>query len=65
MAFNYDGTKIVENEAPLVIGGDEDGDIQPFDFTLGVHTLTATAYAEAKAGGTKGASVPIVLDVRP
>ncbi|MEZ4699278.1 MAG: DUF4397 domain-containing protein [Rhodothermales bacterium] len=41
----------VENEAPYALFGDVDGDYAAGRLPVGSHTLSATAFAEAQAGG--------------
>jgi CubicO group peptidase (beta-lactamase class C family) len=56
--FAYDGNAAyrVENAAPYALAGDSAGDYAPWTPTIGSHSLTATPYGQAGAGGTAGAS---------
>lgn len=62
--FTLDGATIRdENGAPYTLGGDQGGDIYPYAFTPGVHTLVVTAYTERSAGGVAGEPLTLNLTV--
>ncbi|MGB3777281.1 MAG: malectin domain-containing carbohydrate-binding protein [Tunicatimonas sp.] len=63
--FSYDGNTNfqTENVAPYALKGDTNGDYNAWTPTLGTHTLTATPYAAANAGGTAGTALTVVFSV--
>lgn len=63
--FGLDGNPNVrtENVAPYALAGDNDGDYLSWTPAVGPHTLTATAYTQANAGGTAGLPLEITFIV--
>ncbi|QTN32924.1 DUF5060 domain-containing protein [Akkermansiaceae bacterium] len=63
--FAYDGnaTYKTETTAPYALGGDTNGDYNPWTPTLGAHTLTATPFTGAGATGTAGTPLAINFNV--
>lgn len=58
--FGYDEAALrTGNAAPYSLSGDDAGDYAPFAFTGGQHTLTATPFAAADAGGAAGGAMSI------
>ena len=57
--FGYDGNANyrMENSAPYALEGDSDGNYTAWTPTAGSHTVTATAFSAANAGGTSGATL--------
>lgn len=52
-----------ENVAPYALAGDNSGDYLPWTPPLGGHTLTATPFTEANAGGSAGTPLTIAFTV--
>ncbi|MEJ7654993.1 MAG: hypothetical protein WKH64_17480 [Chloroflexia bacterium] len=52
-----------ENAAPYAMAGDSAGDFNVWTPTVGAHSLTATAYTGANAGGTAGTPVKVSFTV--
>ena len=63
--FAYDGDSSyrIENGAPYALGGDADGDYSPWTPAVGSHSVEATPYTLADAGGSAGAVHLITLTV--
>lgn len=63
--FAYDGNANfqTENVAPYALRGDTNGDYNGWNPSLGTHTLTATPYSLAKAGGTAGTALTVTFTV--
>ena len=62
-AYDEDTNFQTESVAPYALAGDTDGDYRAWTPTLGAHTLRATPYTEAKAGGTVGTPLTITFTV--
>jgi Polysaccharide lyase len=52
-----------ENTAPFALAGDSAGDYYPWTPTAGSHTLVATPFAVANAGGTAGTAKTVTFTV--
>ena len=63
--FAYDGNTNFQTEsvAPYALEGDTNGDYNPWTPALGSHTLTATPFSAASAGGTAGTPLTITFTV--
>jgi len=63
--FAYDGNTNYQTESvePFALAGDAAGDYNPWTPSLGAHTLTATPFSEAGAGGTAGTPLTINFNV--
>ncbi len=63
--FGYDGDSNYQTEssAPYAIAGDNAGDYNAWTPTVGSHTVVATPYSEANAGGTAGVALSINFTV--
>ncbi|OJJ14972.1 hypothetical protein BKI52_41195 [marine bacterium AO1-C] len=66
VGFNYDGDENfrTENGAPYTLAGDDgNGTYEPWNPTLGTHTIVATPYTERKRRGEVGSAKSITLVV--
>jgi hypothetical protein len=63
--FGYDGNANyqTDNTAPYALGGDTGGNYAAWTPTVATHTLTATPYAAADAGGTAGTAKTLTFKV--
>lgn len=61
--FTYDGAGRTENAVPLALGGDDSGNIRPFTFSLGAHSLQARAFTGRDQTGTGGTPTNVTLNV--
>jgi len=62
--FNLNGQSVqTENVAPYALGGDSNGDYDPFDFTESEYTLTATPYTGSNSSGEQGFALTISFAV--
>ncbi|MFN8371334.1 MAG: lamin tail domain-containing protein [Anaerolineae bacterium] len=63
--FGVDGTNNfrTDNSAPYAVGGESNGNFHRLDFTLGNHTLVATAYTRSGAQGLASPSLTIHVNV--
>ncbi|MFS8068503.1 MAG: hypothetical protein ACMG6S_19260 [Byssovorax sp.] len=52
-----------ESVAPFALFGDTNGDYNPGSFAVGAHTVTATPYEGASAGGAAGPVVSVTFNV--
>jgi hypothetical protein len=63
--FGYDANSnyTTESVAPYAFEGDSSGDYNPWTPTVGSHTITATPYTGASAGGTAGTPLTVSFTV--
>jgi N-acetylneuraminic acid mutarotase len=63
--FGLDGNAsyATENGAPYALAGDSGGNYKAWSLGVGAHTVTATPYTGANAGGTAGAALTIGLTI--
>jgi hypothetical protein len=63
--FGLDGNPSYRTEtgAPYALAGDSNGNYSPWTLAMGSHTVTATPYTGAKASGTAGASLTVILNI--
>ena len=59
MKIQHNGAVITENIAPYSVAGDINGAFNAANLSVGTHTLIATPYPLANAGGTPGPSMNI------
>ena len=59
----HNGQVSVENVAPYSLAGDTNGEFNPADLSVGVHTLTVTPYSRSNLGGTPGTPLTITFAV--
>ncbi len=52
--FNESSSYRVENQSPFSLGGDTDGDFNPFNLISGQYKITATPFAGVNASGNSG-----------
>jgi hypothetical protein len=64
--FALDGSTSYRTEtiAPYALAGDDSGDYNPWTPAVGSHTLKATPYTGASAGGTAGTSLTVRFTVK-
>ena len=61
--FVLDGAESIENVMPYALAGDTSGDYNPWNPSIGMHTLTATPYSASGATGTAGTSLTLSFSV--
>jgi hypothetical protein len=58
--FTVDGAAFqTENIVPYALAGDNNGVLNPWDYTLGSHTITAAPYTGSSGGGSAGQALTI------
>jgi len=53
VVYVFNGTTINENYTPFAIGGDNQGNLNPWTLPTGTHTLTATAFSATEQSNTR------------
>ena len=59
----YNGEESVENVLPYSLAGDTDGEFNPANLSVGIHTLTVTPFSQPNLGGSPGTPVTISFAV--
>lgn len=63
VGFDLNGEVVIENIAPYVLFGDEDGDYTPGSLPPEDYTLTVTPYPEGQAGGEAGEALTVEFTI--
>lgn len=61
--FDGDASYRTENSPPYAVGGDSNGDYNPWSPGSGPHTLSATAYSGSNGSGTAGPTLTVNFTV--
>jgi hypothetical protein len=61
--FQHNGNVSTENVAPYSLAGDTNGEFNPANLSVGIHSLTVTPYSQPNLGGTPGTPMTITFAV--